>query len=365
MSDFDEKAFVESVGGVMREENSSLKIEDTEKKVEEVKTPDAEVKTPEADIKTPSIEEVKTPEADVNTPSIEEVKTPAVEEKVIDEEPKTKFYKGHEIMSNIEKEFEETYDIPYNAIKEILNTNYDDENFDERVLVEDYLINSQEGITDKEISTKLKKYDVLFKTDEEIDDLLSEGKITNERFDELEGEWLQILREGKNYLKNTQGRAQKMLDEFEVEQIENSNNTDAKAQKDLLDRANSFSPTFSKETLEIKDKDGNVIDSIEFSTDDSSKQLVTDVLSDPSLIYSLWTEDGILNVDKMFRDVYELKNRTHMRKAIYDQAYSKGAASIAKDQSNIDFDPVRKSTGTETPIPDGLREAFSYINGVK
>ena len=63
--------------------------------------------------------------------------------------------------------------------------------------------------------------------------------------------------------------------------------------------------------------------------------------------------------------IYELKNRTHMRKAIYDQAYSKGAASIAKDQSNIDFDPVRKSTGTETPIPDGLREAFSYINGVK
>lgn len=351
MSELDENAIINAIGGKVIE-TSSLKDETTQ-------TPENTDVSSEKTIETPT-ENVdnKEVQSEVKTETTPETKTEAAPDNTQETSVEEEYgLKGFDIYKNLDNEFKESYGLSMNEAEQILSQDYDSEDFDERDLVEDYFISK--GLTEREITLNMKKFSTLFKPQEEINQMLEDGNITEDQFDLLEAEWLRLMREGKEYLVNVQDKIREFKDEFEVVHAQDTND---EAHKILLDNANRFTPNYSKETLEILEN-GKVIDSVEFNTDEATKNLTSDVLKDPSNVYSLWMENGKLNVEKMYRSIYKMVNEKAMNKAIYDQAFAKGQANAVKDQNNIDFNPHRQSTAAIKNIPEGLANAFAQLNG--
>lgn len=280
-------------------------------------------------------------------------------------EKEKKSYKAFDIVSNIDKEFQSEYGMSISTAQEIVSMNYDDEDMDEREIVKDYMYARNEGITEKEIEAKLRKYNnLLFKPQSEIDKMLEDGKLTEEEFNDLDAEWIGLTREAKSYLKNVQAKVKENLDEFEVEQEFDSTPTN-EAGKKLAELTNSFLPTYNNVSVDIIDKDGKKVDTINYATDEAGKKLVSEIVSDPSNVYKLWMDEkGVIDVQKMAKDIYSLRNRDKIDKAVYDHAYSKGASKIVKDQSNIDFNGNKTNTGgAQDKLDPNLVKLINNFNG--
>lgn len=333
---------------VAKTTTETAKVETTEVKTEGA-TKTEEVKATE----TAKVEETKTTET-----ATTEVKTevPVTAEK--------KSYKAFELVSNIDKEFKAEYGISINTAQEIVSTNYDDENMDEREIIEDFFTAKTQGITEKEIEAKLRKFNVLFKPQAEIDKMLEDGTLTKEAFDDLDAEWIGLNREAKTYLKGVQTTAQKMLDEFEVEQEYDSSPTN-EAGKKLVELTNSFLPTYTNVSVDIVDKDGKKVDTVNFATDEAGKKLVSEIVSHPSNVYKRWMDEkGAIDVQKMAKDIYDLENRPKIDKAIYDHAHAVGAGSITKEISNMDFAKKNPNAGQEQkPIDPNFQKLLDNFNG--
>lgn len=324
----------------------STKVDTTSETKTEVATNVGEVKTPE----TPVVE-TKAPET---TPEIK-TEVPVTEKKS---------YKAYDLVTNINKEFESEHGISISVAQEIVSTDYDSEDMDEREIIEDFFTAKTAGITNKEIDAKLRKFNVLFKPQAEIDNMLENGTLTEEAFNDLDAEWIGLTRDAKTYLKGVQGTAQKMLDEFEVEQEYESSPTN-EAGKKLAELANSFLPTYNNVSVDIVDKDGKKVDTVNFATDEAGKQLVSEIVSDPSNVYKMWMDEkGVIDVQKMAKDIYDLRNRGKIDKAVYDHAYAKGAGSITKDISNIDFTKNNPNGGQEQKsIDPNFQKLLNNLNG--
>jgi hypothetical protein len=282
-----------------------------------------------------------------------------------DAEPEKRSYKGYDIVSNIDKEFREEYGMSISTAQEIVSVDYDNDDMDERDIVTDYLYARNEGITEKEIEAKLRKFNsLLFKPQSEIDKMLEEGTLTTEAFNDLDAEWLGLMREAKTYLKSVQNKVKENLDNFEVEQEFNSTPTN-EAGKKLVELTNTFLPTYSNVSVDIVDKDGKKVDTINYATDEAGKKLVSEIVSDPSNVYKLWMDEkGVIDVQKMAKDIYNLRNRDKIDKAVYDHAYAKGASTVVKEQSNIDFSTKKTNTGEgQSKLDPNMLKLINNFNG--
>lgn len=353
---------ITNMGGKVIEPSSLTNETKTEVPTEPVvETP--KVETPVVPTDTPP--KVETPVSE--TPKVEEPKTPVTPTTEVKTEvpvAEKKSYKAYGLYSNVNQEFKKEYGIDISTAEHIVSTNYDDENMDEREIIADFFTNKTVGITDKEIDAKLRKFNVLFKPQAEIDKMLEDGTLTEEAFNDLDAEWIGLTREAKTHLKGVQTTAQKMLDEFEVEQEYESSPTN-EAGKRLVELANSFLPTYTNVSVDIVDKDGKKVDTINFAVDEAGRKLVSDIASDPSNVYKMWMDDkGTIDAQKMFKDIHDLRNRRAIDKTIYDHAYAKGASTIVKEQSNIDFTKKNPNGGQEQKAIDpNFQRLLDNFNG--
>ncbi|MGV8130708.1 MAG: hypothetical protein ACP5N7_01235 [Candidatus Pacearchaeota archaeon] len=367
MTENDFTSLIQGMGGKVIEEGSLTNENKTEVIPEKVvETTDSTKVDTTSETKTEvaaKVEEVKATETQkVEETKVAETKTTEVKAEVPVAEKKS--YKAYDLVSNIDKEFKAEYGISMSAAQDIVSMNYDSEDMDERELVKDFFTAKTEGITDKEIDAKLRKFNILFKPQDEVDKMIENKELTDEQFNDLEAEWIGLNREAKNYLKEVQSKAQKMLDEFEVEQEYESSPTN-EAGKKLAELTNSFLPTYNNVSVDIVDKDGKKVDTINFATDEAGKKLVSEIVSDPSNVYKMWMDDkGVIDVQKMVKDIYNLENRSKIDKAIYDHAHAVGAGSITKEISNIDFTKNNPNGGqTQKAIDPNLQALLNNLNG--
>lgn len=358
MAENDFTSLIEGMGAKVIED-SSLTNENKEVTSETVaETPKVETPVVNTEVVAPEVKAPKTPVVEVKTPET----TPEVKAEVPVTEKKS--YKAYDLVSNINKEFEAEYGISISTAQEIVSTNYDSEDMDEREIIEDFFTAKTVGITNKEIDAKLRKFNVLFKPQVDIDKMLEDGTLTEEAFNDLDAEWIGLTRDAKTYLKGVQTTAQKMLDEFEVEQEYDSSPTN-EAGKKLAELTNTFLPTYNNVSVDIVDKDGKKVDTINFATDEAGKKLVSEIVSDPSNVYKMWMDDkGTIDVQRMAKDIYDLRNRAKIDKAVYDHAYAKGASTIVKEQSNIDFTSKNTASGQEQKsIDPNFQKLLNNLNG--
>lgn len=361
MSNIDIKAAIESIGGKVEAEPSSLNENKVETPVETPETPvEKPVENTDAKVETPvKTSEVKTETPKIETPATPEAKAPEVKAEEVAAEKKA--YKGLDIYKNLNEEFKEENGISLREAEEILAIDYDSPDMNERELVEDFWRASQ--WSDIEINANKKRFDILFKTDAEIDQAIEEGKITEDQFDLLNAEWSRIHREGKNFLQNNvQKYWRDKVDQFEVEP--NIDTDTSEFAKQFVEKATSYGNQYAKETLVIKDNQGNMVDSFDFVANDQTKGKVMNVLSAKDNVYSRWMVNGQLDISKMFADLHYLENRDAIHKAIYDQAMSKSKTDIVKDQSNISFEAVKQpGAQTNNGISQSMRDVMNKIAG--
>ena len=347
MSELNFTEIVAAAGGKIVE-NSSLKTEE----VPQVTPPVVTEETPPAttqSVTNPDVVPPSTPDIVTETPP------------VVESNKASKTFKGLDIFDNINNEFKEENGISLIDAQKIVAVDYDA--VDERILMRDFLLASEPGITEKEINVRLRKYDLLYKTNEEIDDMIANGSITEDQFDELDAEWEGSLRKGKQYLKGTQDDLKERINKFEVESDDDNDNSDEDT-KQLMEISSKFLPTYINETIKILGAEGKEVDTVNFVPDEAGKKLVSEIFSDPSNVYKMWMDnEGNIDVRQMAKDIYNLKNKDKINKAIYDQGVSKGAMNVVKDQNNIDFNPNRSPITANANISESLASIYNKING--
>jgi len=347
MSELNFTEIVTAAGGKIVE-NSSLKTEEVPQVIPPVVTEETPPVTPQS---------VTNP--DVVPPSTSDIVTETPP--VVESNRASKTFKGSDIFDNINNEFKEENGISLIDAQKIVAVDY--EAVDERILMRDFLLASEQGITEKEINVRLRKYDLLYKTNEEIDDMISNGSITEDQFDELDAEWEGSLRKGKQYLRSTQDNLSRIITEFEVESDDDNDNSDEDT-KEFMEISGKFLPTYINETIKILGSEGKEVDTVNFVPDEAGKRLVSEIFSDPSNVYKMWMDnEGNIDVRQMAKDIYNLRNKDKINKAIYDQGVSKGAMNVVKDQNNIDFNPNRGPITANANISESLASIYNKING--
>jgi len=345
MSEFNEAALIESIGGEVIKTSSLNTV--TETNPEKVETP----VTPETPA-TPVVEaKVETP---VVTPEKVETPAPVTEAKpveaVIEKQPETEA-KGWDVIESVDSAFKDKYGVSIIDAREIANTDFTA--WEETDIIEEALRVSTPDISDREIRAKMRPYDVLFLDATEQEQLIQDGKYTRDQIEDLNANFDGWKRESLGLLNKVQGDMKSHLDEFKVTHNK-TENKEAEALKTLTAQANQFLTSYSTEKIEIRDGE-NVIDSIDFSLNETDKKAVSEILNDPSFIYKMWMDEKGLDVAKMVRDIAFLRDREKVLKTMYNQALAKGASKEIKDMSNITFDksgqPIHQ---TNNGIPNDI-----------
>ena len=359
MSEIDLSAAIKSIGGEV-EEKSSLNNENTETTANaEVKTEDAPVEKTEV---VPTTEAVKTDE--VKPVTEEKQKEVVTEANPVKEDAKVEpeeYRNGLDLITEINSEFEKANGISIMEAHDFVNENYDD--YEETDIVEEWMVVQDPGITPIEIKAEMKKYDVLFLTEEERKELIDEGKITQDDIDLLNAKFERLLRNSKDGLKNLQEKTKEKLSEYKIKSSSPKKDDNSEVIKKLSEEANKFLGTYQTEKFDIKDKDGNVINTISLNIDDADKKWATDIISDPLGVHKLWVDENGLNVEKMTKDLLYLRDRGKRDMVVYNQGLAKGALKEVKDLSNMDFSQNQTSANPVKAIDPNLQKLFNNIAG--
>jgi hypothetical protein len=267
---------------------------------------------------------------------------------------------GLEIFNEVNQGFEKEHNVSISEANEFVNTNYDE--YHETDIIEEAMVLKEPDITQKEIDAELKKFEVLL--DKELrEKMITDGTITQDQIDILDAQFERLLRTSKQDIKAAQADMKTKLDAYKVKtDVAKTEDTTAFV-KQMVSRANDFLTSFSAEKFEINGKDGKVIDTINLDINDNDKKLVSEIIADPSAVYKLWMENNELNVGKMVRDIYRLRDQEKINKVIYNQAYAKGASDEVKDISNLDF-VIKSSNPSAVPVMDpAMAEHIKNISG--
>jgi hypothetical protein len=320
--------------------------------------------TPEPKVE-PTAEPTPTPQAQApTTPVAEPLPNRAPETPTVEEKPQPKTWS--EAMEILNDNLYEQYGYTYEDIEAIHSIDLD-EMEDSDVIVNSMLLNDPD-MTEREIEVQMKKFDVLYMDEAKLNELIEEGKITQDEVDARSAEFDRMLRNARRAIEEVQGELPK------PEQIEfgmapnKSGDATQEGLKQLVEFVNGITSEYQSEKFDIKDKDGNVIGTVSYGVDDTAKAQIKDTIANPNGIWSRWVDtiDGKAQVNhsRMLRDMTVLTQFENIARSIYNEAFAKGSKAELEKIDNVTFDrngqtrTAQKTDDATEAMKQALRTSF-------
>lgn len=255
-----------------------------------------------------------------------------------------------ELSKKIDAACEEKYGVTYKDIVDLKSKNFDE--MDETDVYTEHLLFSDPDITDQEIEAKLLEYEILFKSNEEIEGIKDdmdekEKQDFDKRLQVLNAKFTSEIRKAKREL--TEFRDSLSLDEIIL-------GAEEQVQKQPQISAEEIAESFYSSLNDYKD-------SVAFKTDNGDEVKIDIALSDDekkslSNIVGNWTNwqserwidnEGKLKVSQMTSDLDKIINAEKREKLVYNQGIAAGQKMALKDINNLDFDKKQTSSDAKTP----------------
>jgi hypothetical protein len=215
------------------------------------------------------------------------------------------------------------------------------------ILKAEMLLDDQE-ISDIEIEAALQEYKYLDEdkfSDEDIQNLIDEGKITPDFLDLLSAKF---AREERNAIKKINEIKSKLPNLSEIKYMvkkAEQQNAPAKIEEQMIVLKNALSDNlknYAKETFKITNAKGEVVAEVNFDVNDEAKSGVINTMTGNSnMIWQRWLTDkeGQVSVDynKMRRDILTLDRFEDISRTIFNEGVSIGSKSTVEKIDNIDF----------------------------
>jgi len=317
----------------------------TEETTAEVNTDtNPEVTTETTQEKTP--ETLETPTATEDNTSTES--TPREESSLHNEDDYSVFHLMEEYNSNVgegEATFEEMIEIATRDIDKL----------DPMDIIEEGMLAATNGdITDTELDVELEKYDPLFLSDAEKQQLIEDEEMTENDFRILQAQFDRAVRENKAILEKEKSSVdlkslliKRPVQQPASEEKKETSEADMKAVRDSFEKT---LENYNHETLKVVDGKGEEIMSVDYALDQEAKTQALDLLANPQGLFKLWAkEDGSFDTDKYISDAMFLLNKSGMLKTIHDQAQAARTEEMVTERDNI-TDTQRKPSGEGNKI---------------
>jgi hypothetical protein len=219
-------------------------------------------------------------------------------------------------------------------------------------------------ITEKGIRAELRQFKLLQKSKQEIDEMIEDGDITLDDYEDAEAALERKVRIARRELKDFQDEIN--IDDLEVYAPQQQQQAQQKSEEELIKDAEYYDSVINSYTskgIEVGTKENP--HSLNLETTDDDRNGIREFLSDgddgTSWINKRWMmEDGRVNMDKLSDDINKIMNYEKHLKIAFTQGKSAGASKEVKDISNIDF-----SDGKNKPKSDeGLSQLAQIANEI-
>lgn len=246
--------------------------------------------------------------------------------------------------------------VTYADVVEFQNYNFDEmNNFD---LLEHHLNFEDPEITDKEIKAELIVFDLLKKSESEIQEMIDNEEITRAEYENLEAKMIRKTRLAKTALKEYQSSLS--IEDLDIHSPNQKVVQPTKSAEELkadADRYDAEINSLSEFKIEVGTKEDPY--SLDLKVSEEDRNGVRNVLM-PDVDGRNWIEkrwimkDGLVDMKKLSADIYKLENHDRNVGIAFTQGKSAGVKKEVKDISNINFS---KGQGVREEKLDSKAEA--------
>jgi len=221
-------------------------------------------------------------------------------------------------------------------------------------------------ISEIEIQSELKQFEVISKTESEIAEMIEDGDLTQNEYDLISAKFNRTVRTARRELKEYRDTLE--LDNIELPvSISQEDKPQQLTQEDIDNNAKIISEELkSFKTLRLrldsKDSDSN----LDFKITDDERELMVNTTKQPSWLLDRWTgKDGQIDKTKAYKDAYVLMNFNKMIKSAYNEGIAKGTKKNVIEEDNISLKGKSKSTQTSKtdPMVDVIQKWESKYGG--
>jgi len=333
-NDNTEKTKEDEVEAEVKEEKEEAKEEETEKeeeseeketKKEEEETEKEEEKEEEEETKE---EDVKKEERSLNEESDEE-----------EEEEYETIYASN-IIEDLDSVIKENFgeDITLADVIEFQNKDFD--NMDEFDLIEEHLYLQEPDIDDRLLKYEMKKYDLLKKSKEEIEQMIEDGDIKQSDYDDVEMSFLRAVSKAKKELKEFQKEVN--ISDLEVYSNPSEKKQPQKSQKELEEEAETYNKkisSFVEKKIQVGSEKEPKELTLSVSEDDHNeiRDFISNGQDGSSWIIRRWFDNGQLNIEKLIADADKMIHYERDVAIAYTQGANAKLSEEVKSIDNIDF----------------------------
>ena len=212
-------------------------------------------------------------------------------------------------------------------------------------------------VTETEIRAELRRFDLLSKSKEAIEEMIEEGELDRSTYEDLEASLVRKTRQARTALQEFQDSIN--INDFNIQSAPTVQETEPAMSEDEL---KSLSDRYENSINSMEDIKINVGTekeplNLDYTVSDDDRNGIRDYLTPDegkNFVQKHWVgEDGILDMDKLSKDIYKIQNHDRNVSIAYSQGKSAGSEAEVKEISNIDF-----NGGKTAPLKEGgLSEA--------
>lgn len=198
--------------------------------------------------------------------------------------------------------------------------------------------------SEERIDMFMERFEILGmdKDSDEYEDYLEDNRMTERDVTALRLEFDELLDEANDFFPQIKEDIDSFKQDFRLSspapKKENAGNDIVNTEEYRASVDKSLSE-FSKVPVSVKDKDGNDLFSIDSEVTSEESSRMAEVLKDPNLVYSLWTnKEGQLDSQKLMEDLYYLVAKEKHLEMAYQEGASTGQKKNFEEMNNISRD---------------------------
>ena len=261
----------------------------------------------------------------------------------------------NEVYDYVDDKLYEEHGITLDDYYDIDDVDYDDmaEN-DEVGLITEWMYLENENINDKIIDAELSKFDPLFVSDEERQEMIDNDEITERELDKLDAEFERMKLKALSDMKSMQDSLPNIDDiEFGTGQAATADQPNKEYIEQLTNKVRDNIGKYDKETFEIKDANGEVVGRINYELNQDDKSAVEGSMVN-GLMSRYVDDSGNVDFGKWQQDMLVVNNLDKILNLAWQEASAKAERGTVDKINNKDLSLGSEPTGNETQKTSGF-----------
>jgi len=237
------------------------------------------------------------------------------------------------IFEQLNAQSEEKYGLSFSEVMAWKNTDYN--SMDEWAVLSEYEEMKDPDVTDLEIKAELEEFSLLKKSQEEINEMIEDGDLTQREYDSLQAKFTRRVRNARHEL--SEFRDNLGFDDFQVNGYQQQEKQYQPTEEEIAAQVKQMEQelnSLTKLRMNVGGKDSP--SNLDFNVTQDERANMLNTLSDQNWLVNRWAnEDGSINKNKAYRDTYILMNFNKMIKAAYSEGMAKGSKETVVNEDNI------------------------------